>query len=151
MWAPSREKEARVRRYLVVAHQTLGSPELLEALRQQLDQGPCAFHLVVPEYHGSGLTWTEGQVRAEAARRLEEARLRFTAQGLAVTGEIGDASPVEAVANVLRRDGRNAYDGVIVSTLPHSISKWLRLDAPARIQRNSGLTVVHVVGHPVDA
>jgi hypothetical protein len=141
-----------MRRYLVVAHQTLGSPELLEAMRQQLDQGPCAFHLVVPEYHGgSGLTWTEGQVRAEAARHLEEARLRFTVEGLAVTGEVGDASPVEAVATVLRRDGRTAYDGVIVSTLPHSVSKWLRLDAPARIQRNTGLKVIHIVGHPVTA
>ena len=71
-----------MRRYLVVAHQTLASPELLEAMRQQLDQGPCAFHLVVPEYHGGpGLTWTEGQVRAEAARHLEDARLRFNGAG----------------------------------------------------------------------
>jgi hypothetical protein len=141
-----------MRRYLVVAHQTLGSPELLEAMRQQLDQGPCAFHLVVPEYHGGpGLTWTESQVRAEAARHLEEARVSFTAQGLAVTGEVGDASPVDAVANVLRRHGRKAYAGVIVSTLPHSVSKWLRLDAPARIQRNTGMPVIHVIGHPVDA
>jgi hypothetical protein len=141
-----------MRRYLVVAHQTLGSPELLEAMRQQLDQGPCTFHLVVPEYHGGpGLTWTEGHVRAEAARHLEEARLRFTADGLAVTGEVGDASPVEAVAAALRRDGRGTYAGVIVSTLPHSVSKWLRLDAPTRIQRNAGLPVIHVIGHPVDA
>lgn len=140
-----------MRHYLVLAHQTLGSPELLDAMRQQLDQGPCTFHLVVPEYHGSGLTWTEGQVRAEAARRLEEARLRFTAQGLAVTGEVGDSSPVEAVAVVLRRDGRDTYSGAIVSTLPHSVSKWLRLDAPARIERNTGIPVIHVVGRPVDA
>jgi hypothetical protein len=141
-----------MRRYLVVAHQTLGSPELLDAMRQQLDQGPCTFHIVVPEYHGgSGLTWTESQVRAAAARHLEEARLRFTTQGLAVTGEVGDASPVEAVSNVLRRDGRNAYVGVIVSTLPHNLSKWLRLDAPARIQRTTGMPVTHVIGQPVNA
>ena len=49
-----------MRRYLVVAHQTLGSPELLEAMRDQLAEGPCTFHLVVPEYHGGGLTWSEG-------------------------------------------------------------------------------------------
>jgi hypothetical protein len=141
-----------MRRYLVVAHQTLGSPELLEAMRQQLDDGPCAFHLVVPEYHGgAGLTWTEGQVKAEAARRLEDARLQFTAEGLAVTGEVGSASPVDAVAEVLRRHGRTTYEGVIVSTLPHSVSKWLRLDAPARIQRTTGLNVIHVIAHPVEA
>ena len=77
-----------MRRYLVVAHQTLRSPELLDAMQQQLDQGPCVSHLVVPEYHGgSGLTWTEGQVRAEAARRLEEARVYFTEKGLAALRE----------------------------------------------------------------
>jgi hypothetical protein len=29
-----------MRRYLVVAHQTLGSPELLEAMRDPLAEGP---------------------------------------------------------------------------------------------------------------
>jgi hypothetical protein len=38
-----------VRRYLVVAHQTLGTVELLEAMRDRLAEGPCTFHLVVPE------------------------------------------------------------------------------------------------------
>jgi hypothetical protein len=141
-----------MRRYLVVAHQTLGSPELLEAMRDRLAEGSCTFHLLVPEYHGGpGLTWTEGQVRAEALRHLEEGRLRFVAEGFAVTGEVGDANPVDAVAEVLRREGRNAFDGVIVSTLPHAVSKWLRVDAPSRIERNTGLAVFHVVGHPADA
>ncbi len=139
-------------RYLVVAHQTLDSPELLDELRGRLAHGACTFHLLVPENHGgSGLTWTEGQVRAEARRRLEDARLRFLAEGLAVTGEVGDASPVDAVNAVLRRDGVEAYDGVIVSTLPHAISRWLRMDAPTRIQRNVALPVTHVVGHPAMA
>jgi hypothetical protein len=142
-----------MRRYLVVAHQTLGSPELLDALRARLAEGACQFHLVVPELHrgGEGLTWTEGKVRAEAKRRLEEARLAFLAEGLAVTGEVGDANPVDAVAEVLRRDGGDAYDGVIVSTLPIGVSKWLKLDAPTRIQRATRLPVEHVVGSPVGA
>ena len=76
-----------MRRYLVVAHQTLGSPELLEAMRDRLAEGPCTFHLLVPEYHGgSGLTWTEGKVRAEAIQHLEEGRLRFIAEGLSRHG-----------------------------------------------------------------
>ena len=87
-----------MRRYLVVAHQTLGSSELLEAMRDRVAEGACTFHLLVPEYHGgSGLTWTEGKVRAEAMQHLEEGRLRFIAEGLAVTGEVGDANPVDAV------------------------------------------------------
>jgi hypothetical protein len=135
-----------MRRYLVVAHQTLGSAELLEALRDRLAEGACQFHLLVPELHrgGAGLTWTEGKVRAEAKRQMEDARLRFLAEGLAVTGEVGDANPVDAVDEVLRRDGKDAYDGVIVSTLPLGVSKWLKLDAPTRIQRATGLPVQHV-------
>jgi hypothetical protein len=97
------------------------------------------------------LTWTEGKVRADAVHHLEEGRLRFIAEGLPVTGEVGDVNPVDAVADVLRREGRYAFDGVIVPTLPHAISKWLRVDAPSRIQRNTGLAVFHVVGHPVEA
>jgi len=141
-----------VRRYLVVAHQTLGTAELLETLRDRLAEGPCTFHLVVPELHqGPGVTWTEGHVRREAAKHLEEARLRFTIEGIPVTGEVGDANPVDAVASVLREQGSDAFEAVIVSTLPHSVSKWLKLDAPSRIQRNTNLPVIHVVGTPVDA
>ncbi len=139
-------------RYLVVGHQTLGSPELLEAMRQRATGGDASFHLVVPEYHGgSGFTYTEGKVHAEAVRRLQEALARFRAEGLTVTGEVGDTSPLEAVAAVLQREGKRAYEAVIVSTLPQGISKWLRLDAPRRIERNLGVPVVHVIGHPVDA
>ena len=141
-----------MRRYLVVAHQTLGTPELLDALRDRLAEGPCTFHLVVPELHqSSGVTWSEGQVKRDAAKHLEEARLRFIAEGIPVTGEIGDASPVDAVTSVLREQGNDAFEAVIVSTLPHTVSKWLKLDAPSRIERNTGLPVIHVVGTPVDA
>jgi len=107
-----------MRRYLVVAHQTLGSAELFEVLRDRMARGPACFHIVVPEHHGVGLVWTEGQTRAEAKRRLEEARLRFLAEGLAVDGEVGDTNPVYAATTVLRREGDGAFDEIIISTLP---------------------------------
>jgi hypothetical protein len=135
-------------RYLVVAHRTLDSPELLEALRDQLAEGPCTFHLVVPEYHGGGLTWSEGEVRRRAELSLEEARLAFTTAGLAVSGgEVGDSNPVEAVEHAIRREGDDAFDGVIVSTLPHGISKWLGVDVPSRLKQKTGMDVRHVIGH----
>ena len=105
------------------------------------------FHLVVPQYHGGGLTWTEGEVALVAQQRLEEARLRFTQEGLAVTGEVGVSSPVQAVVDVVSRDDE-VFDGVVVSTLPHSVSKWLKVDAPNRIERRTGLSVLHVIGQP---
>jgi hypothetical protein len=140
-----------MRRYLVVAHQTLGSPELLEVMRDRLVEGACTFHLVVPEYHGEGLTWSEGDVQLEAEHQLDAALRRFLLEGLAVTGEVGDPSPVDAVDQVIRREGAEAFEAVIVSTLPHRVSKWLGIDAPARIERHTGRPVVHVVGQPVAA
>jgi hypothetical protein len=133
-----------MRRYLVIAHQTLNSAELLEVLRERMARGPARFHIVVPEYHGVGLVWTEGQTRAQAKRRLEEARLRFLAEGLPVEGEVGDTNPVYAATMVLRREG-NAFDEVIVSTLPLGLSKWLRVDVPTRLQKATKLPVHHVV------
>ena len=137
-----------MRRYLVVAHQTLASRELLEALKSKAADEDTDFHLVVPLFHGGpGLTWTEGEDRGLARRRLEEALAHFTAEGLTVTGEVGDDSPVDSVDEVLRRDGRSVYAGVIVSTLPHAVSHWLKLDVPSRIERRTAMPVDHVIGH----
>ena len=47
-----------MRRYLVVAHQTLTSPEVLDAMRVRAGEEETAFHLVVPLHHGDGWTWT---------------------------------------------------------------------------------------------
>ena len=75
-----------MRRYLVVAHQTLSSPELVEALMSRAKSDEATFHLLVPIYHAeSGLTWTEGHDRGIALRHLDEALARLTAAGLTAT------------------------------------------------------------------
>jgi GABA permease len=135
-----------MRRYLVVAHQTLGSAELHDALRDRLAQGPSSFHLVVPFLHGgAGALWTEGEARHLAAEDLEQARMRFTAEGFPVTGEVGDANPVLAVSDVMIRAGVDAFDEIIISTLPLGISKWVHMDVPARVTRSTIKPVTHVV------
>ena len=137
-----------MRRYLVVAHQTLSSPELLEEMASRAGKEETSFHLLVPVYHGEpGLTWTEGHDREVALRHLDEALVRLTAAGLTATGEVGSDSPVESVVDVLLRDGED-FDEIIVSTLPRTVSKWLKIDAPSRIQRYTKLPVHHVIGHP---
>jgi hypothetical protein len=138
-----------MRRYLVIAHQTLTSHELLEAMKAKTLEEDTAFHLVVPIHHGEpGWTWTEGHDRAVARRRLDEATLRMTGEGLIVTGEVGSDNPVDSVDMVLLREGPAHYAGVIVSTLPHNISKWMKLDVPSRIRRKTVLPVHHLIGHP---
>ena len=140
-----------MRRYLVVANQTLSSSELLEEMTSRSADEETTFHLVVPVYHGEpGMTWTEGRDRGVALGRLDEALVRFTAAGLTATGEVGSDSPVDSVDDVLLRDGAGAFDEIIVSTLPRTVSKWLKIDAPSRIQRKTRLPVHHVIGHPVE-
>jgi hypothetical protein len=133
-----------MRRYLVVAHRTLGSKELLHALRDRLAFGPARFYLVVPERHANSLVWTDHRARAEARRDLYEARARFFAEGVMVDGEVGDTNPVYAATSVLRREGLGTFDEIILSTMPLGLSRWLRLDVPRRLQKATNLPVFHV-------
>lgn len=140
-----------MRRYLVVANQTLGGKALAAAVRGCLAQGPCDFHIVVPATHPKDhLTWTEGRAQAIATRRLEAALREFRELGASVDGEVGDASPTLAIGDALR--GR-PYDEIILSTLPPGPSRWLRMDLPHRVERTYGLPLTHVVGdvEPVPA
>ena len=122
-----------MRRYLVVAHKTLGGEHLVEHLRQLRAEHPgCRFHVIVPEHHPDH-NWTDSEVRVAAQGRLDEMLERFASMGIGATGEVGDANPVYAVGVVLRREGQLAYDGIVLSTLPRGISRWWRFDVPRRM------------------
>jgi hypothetical protein len=69
-----------MRRYLVVANQTLGGEELWAAIRERMGAGDCHFHLVVPATPAGQLDASaagaedaaeEGPDLAEARRQLE--------------------------------------------------------------------------------
>ena len=62
------------------------------------------------------MTWTEAQVRATAQERRNQALSGFRLSGFAIDGEVGGTSPVDAVADVLLRDGHDAYALALVST-----------------------------------
>lgn len=130
-----------MRRYLVVANQTLDSQQLRDRILAAMATEPCGFHLVVPASHPSG-AWTEGEAHALAARRLETALAGFRAIGADVTGEVGDPSPVRAIADVLLEE---AFDEIFLSTLPPGPSRWLRQDVVHRVQRTCAIPCTHIV------
>jgi hypothetical protein len=130
-----------MRRYLVVANRTLGGEHLLDAVRQRMQQGDCSFHVVVPVHHPKE-AWTEGGVEAAAHERLADALERFRELGADVDGEVGDASPVRAIGDVLLRE---QVDEIILSTLPPGPSRWLRQDVIHRVERNYEVPVTHIV------
>jgi hypothetical protein len=138
-----------MRRYLVVANQTLGGQHLAETVRGCLASGPARFHIVVPATQPRDhAVWTEGQARALAQRRLESALDRFRSIGAEVEGEIGDERPLQAIADAVQ-DGE--FDEIILSTLPPGLSRWLGQDLPHRVERQFELPVTHVIGDPEPA
>jgi GABA permease len=132
-----------MRRYLVVANQTLGSNELYKEVRACLASGPCAFHIVVPATPPTEhLTWTEGEAHALARDRLERALSWFRELPTTVEGEVGDANPMLAIWDVLRA---GQFDHIIISTLPPGLSRWLKMDLSTRVRTTFGLPVTDVV------
>lgn len=131
-----------MRRYLVVANQTLAGEHLLEHMRARHAESPCQFHLVVPATPThEHVTWTEGEATTVANDRLRATLEQIRAEGLEATGEVGDRSAFQAVADVLLGA---EFDEIIVSTLPAGLSRWVRQDLPRRIARATTLPVTHL-------
>jgi hypothetical protein len=121
-------------RVLIVAHRTAATPRLIERVRARAAEGDCAFTLLVPRRYWDPET-------EEAAAALELALpLLSEAAGSQVDGLVGDSDPFEAVKAAL---AAQAYDEVIVSTLPVRVSHWLRRDLPHRVE-SLGLPVTVV-------
>lgn len=125
-----------MRRFLVVAHKTLGGAHLLDHLHELREEDPyCNFHLIVPQHHSIGQTSSEhADVRA-AQQTLDEMLDRLAVMRMGATGEVGDANPVYAVGDTIRREGIESFDGIILSTLPRGVSRWWLFDVPKRMAK----------------
>jgi hypothetical protein len=128
---------------LVVANQTAESDELLQALKERAERGPCKFHLLVPATpHGASWAMDMHSGGGEAEEHLKRAVDRYRAEGLEVDdGKIGDPDAVAAVEDAVNF---KEFDEIIVSTLPRRVSKWLRVDLPHRVEHACGKPVTHV-------
>lgn len=152
-----------VHRYLVVANRTLGGGALKDAMRERLRVGPTEVHVVVPvlpsvtrmalslDPVSPGYVMSDPAMLAEAEREATvEAYDRLGAQlteladaGASATGEVGSADPLTAIASVL---ARSSFDEILLCTLPASVSRWIKMDLPSRVQRRFGLPVTVVEG-----
>ena len=117
---------------LVVANQTVDSPELLDALRQRAERGPILVTMLAP----CGFAQ-----RAQATERLESATANLAAVGIEAASLLGDADPIVAVQEEWH-PGR--YDEVVVSTLAAGSSQWLQVDLPHRVAKLTDCQVRHV-------
>ena len=135
-------------RYLVVAHQTVTSPELLEKVRVIREQQKDAeFVLLVPATPVRHLLFRRGDehdAEATARKRAERGRALFAKKGLALhDAKVGAADPSVAIDLEVKAD--SGYTGFVISTLPAEKSHWLGMDLPRTVQSKYQLPVHHVV------
>jgi len=136
-------------RYLIVAYQTAGSPELAERVRSLVAEDPEAeFTLHVPATPPSHLhTWEEGEARQLALRRGTEAAAGLSAAGATIAAvRVGSHMPLDAVSDELYWHG--GYAALVVSTFPPGLSRWLKGDLPNQLRRRTRLPVHHVIAAP---
>ena len=132
-------------RVLIVANRTAATEKLLEAVARRAQEGPATFHLLVPATPRGLHRVVDPEVagREEAAAQLELALERLReAVGEDVTGHVGDADPMAAIADTLHE---REIDEMIISTLPRRLSRWMHLDLPSKV-RGLGKPVTHVEG-----
>jgi GABA permease len=154
-----------VRRYLVVANQTLQAAELRDELRKRISAGPCSFFVIVPDTTAAqydpvaaggvlpqpGMWWwatyyarpaTDEEATAQARERLSVMLAGLAALGAPVEGDLGSPDPLAAIRKAC--DGRQ-FDEIIVTTLPQHVSRWLRTDLPRQAERRFGLPVTTIM------
>jgi hypothetical protein len=137
-------------KYLLVAHQTAQSAQLLAAAQELIREDSSAlFVLLVPATPiGDLVVSQEGEMAEVASRRAESARTWLQDAGVRlIDAKIGDPDPLQAIGNELQSG--HGYEAIVVSTLPQGVSRWLRRDVVSRLRREfPSIRVEHVVSEP---
>ncbi len=132
--------------YLVVAHQTADSEELLQTVRRLAEENTVEVTLLVPATPVNHMAaWTEGEAIAVATERAERARMALEGCGARVVEtKIGDGNPWRAIQDELLVAD---FDALIVSTFPLKKSRWLGMNLIEKVERAVDVPVTHVVAH----
>ena len=118
-------------RYLVVLDHTLGGTGLTSAVREHAfeEEGNIQVDVIVPAE----------QSEADAAQRRLETELRsLGAEGIVASGNVVQTDPYEGIGDAA---GRQHYDGIIIATHTSTVSRWMRLDLPRRVERELQIPV----------
>jgi hypothetical protein len=128
---------------LVVANQTIGGAKLLGLVEERGREPDTSFTLVVPMTKPrSGYVIYDDAVRDSAQVRLDLTLSYLRGEDIVASGELGDEDPYTATLDAIHE---YQPDEVIISTLPHASSGWLRRDLIERIQDAADARVTHVV------
>ena len=152
-----------MRRYLIVANQTLGGAELRNELRQRAAAGDASFYVLVPNtsaahYHvvpaaggmvpmptlatSYGGPASDAEATEEARGRLSDLLAYLAELRVEAEGHLGSAHPIEGIEEAF---AERQFDEVIIATLPKRLSRWLGSDVPHQVERRFGIPVTTVV------
>jgi hypothetical protein len=130
------------RTILVVANETLGGRELLDAVRERAGED-VRFILCVPQNKPrAGLVIYDDAVFDAAQVRVDLALEVIRSMDIRAIGEVGDSDPFTATIDAVRE---YSPEEIIISTYPETRSGWMRRDLIERVSDATGLEVTHVV------
>lgn len=131
-------------RILVVTNETAQGAGLHELVRSHALGAATDVFVVAPALNSRirHLTSDEDGARRAASERLVVCLAELRADGLAARGIVGDADPLQAIA-----DGLAMFDAdeLIIATHPEGRSNWLEHELVERARASFGLPTTHVV------
>jgi GABA permease len=132
------------RRILVIANETVTGEELHEAIERAASGYDALVLVVTPALNTKLRHWVsdEDGARAAAQLRLADSLAQLAASGIDARGEVGDADPVQSIADGLRTFGA---DEVIISTHPEGRSNWLERGVVDTARARFAVPITHVV------
>lgn len=131
------------RRVLVVANETHGGRNLVDAIRARHEASDAEFVVIAPQNRPhSGYVIYDEAVRDAARARVEATLGALREHGIAGVGDVMDPDPYTATLDAVREYG---ITEIIVSTHPETRSGWMRRDLIERVHDATGLPVQHVV------
>jgi hypothetical protein len=120
---------------LVLANQTVASPELRERLLALADEGPHRFIVVVPQ------DARDGNAAKSAGSRLGQLLGSLEEHDIVAAGHIGDPDPYTAAMNALQFF---RISQVVISTLPGDSSRWIADKLVDRVREAANVPVEHI-------
>lgn len=147
--SPPREQIEHVgppdeRRVLVVANETVGGEELMDAIGELAVAGKTRFYVVSPALNSRLKTWTsdEDPARLAAQKRLDATLERLSSLDVEAHGKVGDVDPLVAVEDAVRLFRPQE---IVVSTHPKGRSNWLERGVVNALRERYDVPVTHVV------
>ena len=140
----SRATPADEHRVLVVANETVAGRKLHDAVRRATLGQPSQVLVVSPALNSPlrHFVSDEGKARQAAQERLNGSLHALADAGIEARGEVGDADPLQAIADALRTFGA---DEIIISTHPEGRSNWLEKGVVSGAERRFTVPITHVV------